>query len=93
MELNIKNSFFRDWDNIDNKGLNRAVELIVQQVKKANMPSDVHRMKKLKGYTNKYKIEIRVHTKIYWILCESLGNKVMFYRLKSEDWCKKNLKY
>ena len=93
MVLNFRNSFFRDWDNIDSKGLNREIESISKLVKVATAPSGVHRMKKLKGYTNKYKIELRVQTKTYWVLCEVSGARVEFYRLKSEVWCKRNLKY
>ena len=92
MDLNIRNSFFRDWDNIGSRELNREIESITHKVRKASSLSGINRMKKLLGYAHKYKIEIRAHTKIYWILCEVFGNRIDFYRLKSEDWCKKNIK-
>ncbi len=92
MELNIRNSFFHDWDNIGGKKLNREIANTSDKIKKAHSVSDIHRMKKLISYTHKYKIELRIQTKIYWILCEGFRNKIDFYRIKSEDWCKKNLK-
>ena len=45
MELNIRNSFFRDWKDIGNRGLNTEIESITQKVKKAHSVSDVLRMK------------------------------------------------
>ena len=81
MELHIRNSFFRDWDNINSRALNSEIEIITHKVKKANAVAEVHRMKKLIGYTDKYKIELRVHTKIYWILCQRFGNRIDFYRI------------
>ena len=91
MELRIRNSFFRDWDNISSRALNSEIETIIKIVKATNIVSGIPRMKKLINYSNKYKIELRLHTKIYWILCEKHGNKIDFYRIKSENWCKRNL--
>lgn len=59
MELHIRNSFFRDWDNISSRLLNKEIGNITDKVKYANSVSDVHRMKKLVGSVNKYKIELR----------------------------------
>jgi hypothetical protein len=92
MELHIRNSFFRDWNDISNRGLNKEIETITHKVRKAHAVSGILRMKKLIGSSNKYKIELRVQTKIYWILCQKSGNRIDFYRIKSEDWCKRNLK-
>lgn len=92
MELHIRNSFFRDWKNISSRLLNKEIETITHKIRKAYSISDVFRMKKLIGSTNKYKIELRVQTKIYWILCQKFGNRIDFFRIKSEDWCKRNLK-
>ena len=92
MELNIRNSFFRDWQNISSRQLNKEIESITHKVKKASSVSDIFRMKKLIGSSNQFKIELRVQTKIYWILCQKFGNRIDFFRIKSEDWCKKNLK-
>ena len=93
MVLHIRNSFFRDWDNINSRELNSEIGIIASKVRGANGVSEVHRMKKLIGYSDKYKIELRIHTKIYWILCLKFGNRIDFYRIKSEGWCKRNLKY
>ena len=92
MDLHIRDSFFRDWENISNRLLDKEMEALAHKVRKAYSVSDVYRMKKLIGSANRYKIELRIQTKIYWVLCQKFGNRIDFYRIKSEDWCKKHLK-
>jgi hypothetical protein len=91
VELVTKKSFLRDWDNIGSKGLNKSIEDIAKRITKVNSVSQIPRMKRLRNGAHLFKIEIRVQTKIYWIICDVLGNKVRFVRIKSETWCKKNL--
>lgn len=91
MELITKKSFLRDWDNIGGKGLNSAIEDLAKRISKADSVSQIPRMKHLRNGVRLFKIEIRVQTKIYWIICDVLSNKVQFVRVKSETWCKKNL--
>ena len=91
MELITKKSFLRDWDNIGNKGLNNAIEDLSKRIAKATSVTQIPRMKRLRNGAHQFKIEIRVQTKIYWIICIVLSNKVQFVRIKSETWCKKNL--
>ena len=91
MELEYKNSFVRDLDNIVNRQLNREVENIIQRIKSADEIHHIPRTKHLRNRMRGYKIELRVQTKIYWILCEVFGNKMILVQVKSEKWCKKNL--
>jgi hypothetical protein len=91
VELITKKSFLRDWDNIGGKGLNNAIEDLAKRISKADSVSQIPRMKRLRNGTHLFKIEIRVQSKIYWIVCDMPGNKVRFVRIKSETWRKKNL--
>jgi 23S rRNA C2498 (ribose-2'-O)-methylase RlmM len=91
VELIIKKSFLRDWDNIGSKDLNRAIGDLVRRISHAHSITEISRMKHLRNRANRYKIEIRVQSKIYWIVCDVLNNKMRFVRIKSESWCKKNL--
>ena len=92
MELVYRNSFFRDLDSLSNRRLNLAIESLIKKISKANSLSSVPRLKLLK-YTKEYeyKIELRIQTKIYWILCDEYGERIEFVRIKSEAWCKNNL--
>ena len=90
MELLIRKSFYRDWDNINNKELGIAIENITGIVRKANNITQIPRIKKLIKFEVRYKIEIQVQTKIYWIFCLVRGNKMEFVRVKSETYFKKN---
>lgn len=92
MELIIRGSFFRDWDNIGNRELSKAIEEKKDEVKAAGNLSHISYFKKLRIRTNWYKIEIRLNKhKIYWILCVIFKNKIEFVRLKPESYFKKNL--
>jgi len=91
VELITKKSFLRDWDNIGSKDLNRSIETLVKSISRAHSISEIPRMKTLRSRSHSHKIEIRVQKKAYWIICDVLGNKVRFVRIKSETWCKNNL--
>ena len=91
MELLFRNSFYRDWDELGSRNLNRAIQEISVRIKKIDTISQIPRMKQLRRSDYEYKIELRVQTKIYWILCDVSGNKIIFIRIKSETWCKKNI--
>jgi hypothetical protein len=92
VELTFRNSFFRDLDNINSKGPNREIEKLIPKVISADSVFGIPRMKQLKHSKQfEYKIELRVQTKIYWILCDVHNDKVEFIRIKSETWCKKNI--
>ena len=93
MELNYKSSFLRDLDNIGNKYLLVAVSKKIQEVKSANSPAQISRLKRFKAYTDTwYKIEIRSehNNKIYWILCTIKNNLMELRRIKSESYFKKH---
>ncbi len=91
MELITKKSFLRDWDNIGSKELNRSIEELSKNISQADSISEIQRAKHLRSRRHGYKIEIRVQKKVYWIVCDVLGTKVRFVRIKSETWCKNNL--
>ncbi len=94
MELVFRGSFFRDWDNINNKELSKAIEEKKNEVKAAKNLSQISHLKKLRIRTIWYKIELPISKrKIYWILCviQQQTNRIEFVRLKSEGYFKKNL--
>ena len=93
MELLFKNSFFRDLDGIGSKAPAKELEKLLQKISAAQSVSSVPRLKHLKRSKQfECKIELPVQTKVYWILCDVYGNKIEFIRIKSETWCKNNLK-
>ena len=83
MELIIRGSFFRDWDNIVSRELSKAIEGKKDEVKAARNISHISYLKKLR---------ISQH-KIYWILCviRKPMDRIEFVRLKPESYFKKNL--
>ena len=94
MELIIRGSFFRDWDNIVSRELSKAIEEKKDEVKAARNISHISYLKKLRIRTNWYKIELRISQhKIYWILCviRKPMDRIEFVRLKPESYFKKNL--
>jgi len=91
VELKFKKSFIRDIDDIASSEPHKAIENLSQDIKKAHSISQIQRIKLLRQSKYEYKIELRVQTKIYWILCDVKGDTVLFLRIKSEAWCKKNL--
>jgi len=93
VELAFRNSFYRDLDNIGSRAPSKEIEKLLLKIPSANILSDIPRLKQLKR-TNQYscKIELKVQTKIYWILCDYYSDTIEFIRIKSEAWCKANLK-
>lgn|GEM_PF-1398031 len=92
MELTFRNSFFRDFDQIDSIAPGREIEKLIHKISEASSVSSIPRMKQLKHTRQfQYKIELKVQTKVYWILCDVYANRIEFIRIKSETWCKANL--
>lgn len=92
MELIFKNSFFRDLDKISNRELGRELEKLIHKITQARSSTSIPRIKHLRRSKEyEFKIELPVQTKIYWVLCDTIGNKITFIRIKSEAWCKNNL--
>ncbi len=92
MELAYRNSFFRDLDNISNRGLNNSIESLIKKIGKCTTVDGIPRLKKLKRTRAfEFKIELLVQTKSYWILADIHGKHLVFVRIKSEAWCKTNL--
>lgn len=94
MELVFRGSFFRDWDNITNRELSKAIEEKKNEIKAAKNLSQISYLKKLRIRTSWYKIELRLNQrKIYWILCviQPPKGKIEFVRLKPEVYFKKTL--
>lgn len=91
MVLKFEKSFIRDLDDIGSREPNRAVNVLVRKIKESQSIHQIQRIKQLRQSRYEYKIELRVQSKIYWILCDVKGNTILFLRIKSEIWCKKNL--
>lgn len=92
MELRFRNSFFRDLDNISNRGLNRSLATLIERIEKSESSVNIPRLKKLKRTKAfEYKIELSVQSKVYWILADVYASHIEFIRIKSEAWCKANL--
>ncbi len=92
MELTSKNSFYRDLDNIGSRAPGIEVDILIQRIYQADSVSSVPGMKQLKRSKQfEYKIELKIQTKIYWILCDVYTDRIDFVRIKSEAWCKANL--
>lgn len=91
MQLVVKGSFYRDWKKIQNKELSKTLRTKIDEIESVRNSSQISRLKKLRNYSARYKIEIIAGKKIYWILCIISGNKIEFLRLKSETYFKKNL--
>jgi len=91
MQIVVKGSFYRDWSNIRNKELSKILREKIDEVESARNISQISRLKKLRNYSSRYKIEIIAGKKIYWVLCILWENKIEFLRLKSETYFKKNL--
>ncbi len=92
MELRFRNSFFRDLSSINSREPGLAIEALLQKINKSKSLSSIPGLKRLKRTKQfEYKIELKVQTKIYWILCDAQRNHIEFIRIKSEVWCKKQL--
>lgn len=91
MELLIRNSFYRDWDNISSKELSNTIQVLLNSIKKAQDISQIPHLKKLRKFELRYKIELKVQQKIYWIFCIVKVKRIEFVRIKSETFFKKNL--
>ena len=93
MELNFKNSFFRDLAEYKSKSLKKALGELISSVLSAKSTNNISGLKRLKRTKSfECKIELKVQSKIYWILCDTNAGGLVFVRIKSENWCKKYLK-
>ncbi len=93
MELSYKNSFFRDLDELKSKALKIALRKLIVTAASANSLTSIQGLKRLKRTSLfEYKIELKVQSKIYWVLCDATKDGIIFIRIKSEAWCKKQLK-
>ena len=92
MELTFKNSFYHDLDNIGSPASNKEIEKLLLKISKAQTLSSIPGIKQLRQTKQfEYKIELKVQTKIYWILCDVYSDRIELIRIKSETWCKANL--
>jgi len=92
VELIFKNSFFRDLDNIGSRAPNKEIEKLLLKISKAETLSSIPGLKQLRHTKQfEYKIELKVQTKVYWILCDAYSDRIELIRIKSETWCKANL--
>jgi hypothetical protein len=93
MELSYKNSFFRDLSEYKSKSLKSALRNLIVIATSAKNLTSIPGLKRLKRTSAfEYKIELKVQSKIYWVLCDVTKDGIIFIRIKSEAWCKKQLK-
>ena len=91
MHLDIKGSFYRDWKEISNRELSKLLREKIDEIESAHGISKISHLKKLRKFSSRYRIEISVGKKVYWILCIVWENKIEFVRLKSETYFKREL--
>ena len=92
MELTFRGTFRRDYQNVNNKELFKALAAKINEVKSAGSLQEIQNLKKLRKYETRYRIELRLKQKrIYWILCVITAEKIEFIRLKPEQFFKKTL--
>ncbi len=91
MQVVVKGSFYRDWKKINNKRLSKVLRERIEEVESSKRIQQISHLKKLRNYSSRYKIEITIGKKIYWVLCIMWDNKMVLLRLKSETYFKKNL--
>ena len=91
MHLDIKGSFYRDWKEMSNRELSKRLREKIDKVESAAGISNITHLKKLRKFSSRYRVEISVGKKIYWILCIVWENKIEFVRLKSETYFKREL--
>lgn len=77
MIIKYEASFEKDLKNITDKGLLRKIKGIIEEVKKANGPSSISNLKKLRGYETFY----RIRTGDYRIGIEITQDKIIFTRI------------
>ena len=56
MEVKYERKFLQHTSTIENKRLAEEVKRIIADVKEAKISSEIHQLKKLKGYKNAYRI-------------------------------------
>jgi len=91
MQVIGKGSFYRDWQQVHNRALSISLRNKISEIESANNISQISHLKNLRKFVSTSKIEIKAGRKTYWILCKILGDTVVFVRLKSERYFKKNL--
>jgi mRNA interferase RelE/StbE len=77
VNIAFETSFARDLKRIKNKVLLRQVQQVVNQVKAAPGLSDIHNLKKMRGYGTFYRIRL----KDYRIGIDVIGEQVIFVRI------------
>jgi hypothetical protein len=92
VELAFRNSFYQDFDNIGSRAPNKEIEGLFLKISRAQTLSSIPGIKQLRHTKRfQYKIELKVQTKVYWILCDAYSDRIELIRIKSETWCKANL--
>lgn len=91
MQVVVKGSFYRDWQQVKNKKLSIAIQNKIEEIESAKSLHQISRFKKLRKYVLTYKIELHSGNKIYWILCKVFDDKIILVRLKTEIFFKKTL--
>ena len=91
MQVSIRGSFYRDWKQIRNKALSKRLLEKLEEMQSANNIHKISHLKKLRIYSTRYKVEMKVGRKVYWVLCAIRQNNIELLRLKPESYFKKKL--
>jgi predicted nucleic acid-binding Zn ribbon protein len=86
-----KGSFYRDWQQVKNRALNKVVQEKINEIESAQFVSQISHLKKLRKFVLTSKIEVFTGSKVYWILCKISGNTITLVRLKPESYFKRVL--
>jgi mRNA-degrading endonuclease RelE of RelBE toxin-antitoxin system len=77
MELIFRPSFFREFDRLKNKDTLIALENIFNRIEKAESIDEIGNLKKLRNYSNYYRIKIKISDKHdYRLVLMIRNNKV-----------------
>ena len=55
MKVEFSKKFLKELDKIDNTKIHRTVKALIEEVKDAESPSEIPKLKKLKGYNEIYR--------------------------------------
>jgi mRNA interferase RelE/StbE len=58
MKLGFTEKFYKDLDNLNDKKIKERIVKVIDECKRANLPSEIRNLKKLEGYDGFYRIRV-----------------------------------